>query len=183
MKDVTQWAVTQNQTGCWVSPVWSPALWKVPVIAAKLGTGEIYTFHLCSFQRFTCSRTSGRFRLCEHFYRVCPQIWRKGRFSCRSRPTAHYSFAFFKNWNVIIASSLLLLLHIRTCLALLTCWDQQIHHIPVNFLGLISCVSYICSLIRRFMTVWVLFYSHSKCQQTSDDRNQVCVDVFPHQTV
>lgn len=82
----------------------------------------------------TCSRTSDRFRLCEHFYRVCPKFWRKGRFSCRSRPTAHYSFAFF-NWNVI-ASSLLLLLHIRTCLTLLTCWDQQIHHIPVNFLGL-----------------------------------------------
>lgn len=38
--------------GCWVSLLWSPVLWKVPVISAKLTNGEIYTFHLCSFQRF-----------------------------------------------------------------------------------------------------------------------------------
>lgn len=38
--------------GCWVSLFWSPAFWKVPIISAKLTNGEIYTFHLCSFQRF-----------------------------------------------------------------------------------------------------------------------------------
>lgn len=133
MNDVTQWAVTRNQADCWVSLVWSSELWKVPVIAAKLTNSVTQTLPFCSFQHFFYTqqnirqipegRSSGT-----SVYGAHPQFWGRGRFSCRSEPTA--------NWNDIIASSLLLLLHIRTCLALLTCWGQQIHHIPVRLLRL-----------------------------------------------
>lgn len=111
--------------GCWVSRSYGKCPLSQPSWEIVRFTRFIYAHFNIFMQQNIRQIPEGWVCTYTSVYRPCPQFWGSGRFSCRSGPTAHHCFVFF-SWIGIIVSSLLLLLHIRTCLALLTCWDQQI---------------------------------------------------------
>lgn len=146
--------------GCWVSLLWSPVLWKVPVISAKLTNGEIYTFHLCSFQHFyaaenpTDSRGPGLY--VHEFLSRVSTVLRERKVQLQVWTYSTPLFCFFQlNWHHCEFPAASPAHQNLPRIANLLRSADRIAFLSASsgWVGLISCISSICSQKKVYYSV------------------------------